>query len=81
MTLCVGRLNAEGEQRDRDLSKLSEVVRQAAEGAKEGIVLSEFGTETEGGQFIYEITGSVGSECFEIEVTPDGKVLEIEECD
>jgi len=64
-----------------DLTELPEVVLAAAEGAKDGITITGFKSETEMGQLIYEVQGTADEMCYEIEVTENGQVLEIEDCD
>ena len=70
---------------DRDspiaLSEVPAAVRNAAENAVEGIVLTEAEVEEEDGQTVYEIEGKANGKEYEIEVTAEGKVLEIEEED
>jgi uncharacterized membrane protein YkoI len=71
----------EDEKREKDLSKLPDKVHETARNAKEGIALTGFSTEHEGGRLIYEVEGNVDSKCYEIEITSEGKVVEIEKCD
>jgi len=78
----VGNLCAEEEEvMETDLSDLPEIVLAAAEGAKEDIVITGYRQENELGQLIYEVQGLVDEMCYEIEVTENGQVLDIEECD
>jgi len=63
------------------LSEVPAAARDAATAAVEGIVLTEAEVEKEDGQLVYELEGKVGEKEYEIEVTADGKVLEIEEED
>jgi|GEM_PF-5220713 len=76
---------AEEELEDEEQSVFSfdvpQVVIEAAENAVEGITISEISVEREGGMLVYEAKGNVDSECYEIEVSPTGEVLEIETCD
>jgi len=51
----------------------------AAQGAVEGITLTEAEMETEDGQTVYVLEGEAAGKEYEIEVTADGKVLEVEE--
>ena len=51
----------------------------AAKDAVPGIELTSAKIETERGQTIYELEGSVGDATWEVEVTPTGEVLEVEE--
>ena len=77
---CCFRTNVENEE-EIPLSQVPLKVRQAAEGAVEGIVLTEAEVEVEDGQKVYELEGVAGGKEYEIEVTADGKVLEVEEDD
>ena len=61
---------------------LSQVPAQAvtaAQGAVEGITLTEAEMEKEKGQTIYDLEGMANGQKYEIEVTADGKVLEVEQ--
>ncbi len=51
----------------------------AAKNAVPGIELTSAEMETERGQTLYELEGSVGDATWEVEGTPTGEVLEIEE--
>ncbi|TDJ48230.1 MAG: hypothetical protein E2O48_02545 [Gemmatimonadetes bacterium] len=51
----------------------------AAKNAVPGIVLTSAEIETERDQTVYELEGTVGEATWEVEVTPTGEVLEIEE--
>jgi len=64
------------------LSEVPAPVMTAAQGAVEGFVPEEAEVETEKGQMVYELEGQAadGKE-YEIEISVDGKVLEIEEDD
>ena len=61
------------------LSQVPEQAVTAAEGAVEGITLTEAEMEEEGGQTVYELEGTANGKEYEIEVTADGKVLEAKE--
>ena len=76
--LCTG---VEESEEEIPLSQVPLKVRQAAEGAVEGIVLSEAEVEVEDGQKVYELEGVAKGKEYEIEVTAEGKVLEDEEED
>lgn len=71
----------EEERAERQLSTLPANVREAVEQSQEGIRLTGFATEVEGGQLIYEVKGIADGQCYEIEVTQAGQVLETEKCD
>lgn len=70
-----------GEEKEIALSELPDKVREAAEGAVDGIVLKEAEMEKEDGKWIYEVEGVADGKEYEIEITPEGKILEIEEED
>ncbi len=60
---------------------LSDVPQAALEAAKTevpGIVLTEATMEEEDGQRVYEVMGMADGKKYEIEVTAEGKVLEVE---
>jgi len=61
------------------LKDVPAAVINAANNAVPGIALTAAGTETERGQTVYELEGTVGDATWEIEVTPTGEVLEVEE--
>ena len=63
------------------LKDLPEAVRAAALAAVPGLVIKEVEKETEGSEVHYCIHGTAGGEFVEVEVSPDGKVGEIEHGD
>jgi len=63
------------------LSKVPEPALDAAKAAVPGIVLTGAEVEEEDGQTIYDLTGMAEGKEYEIEVTAEGKVLEIEQDD
>ena len=63
------------------LADVPPVVRSAAEGAVPGIELTEAELELEDGREVYELTGLKDGVEYEIDVTPEGVVVEIEEED
>ncbi len=63
------------------LSEVPAPALEAARAAVEGIVLTEAEVEEEDGQLVYEIEGHVNGKEYEIEVTAEGEVLEIEQED
>lgn len=76
-------LKVEVEDEDEDgekvpLAQVPQVVKDAAAKAVPGIVLEEAGRETEGVQVIYELEGEAGGQEYELEITADGEVLEVE---
>ncbi len=63
------------------LSEIPEAVRNAALGAMPGLVLTEAEREVEDGVTIYCVHGTVDGKGVEIEVSADGKVLDVEDGD
>ena len=63
------------------LSEVPDVVMQAAMAAVEGITFKEAEVEEEDGQTVYELEGKANGVEYEVEVSADGKVLEVEEDD
>ena len=68
----------DGEEQALSLDQVPANVLEAARAAVPGVVLVSAELEREGGQFFYSLAGTVGDEPVEIEVTADGKVLEVE---
>ena len=66
-------------EKEIPLSEVPQAALTAAEGAVEGITLTEAETEEEDGQTVYILEGAAAGKEYEIEVTADGKVLEVEE--
>lgn len=66
-------------EKEIPLSQVPEAALTAAQGAVEGITLTEAEMETEDGQTVYLLEGEAAGKEYEIEVTADGKVLEVEE--
>jgi uncharacterized membrane protein YkoI len=52
---------------------------KAAQGAVEGVTLTEAEVEKEDGETVYILDGTADGKEYEIEVTAEGKVLEVEE--
>ena len=63
---------------DMPISALPEQVVQAARTAVPGIALIDADKEVHDGQTVYEIDGELDGEEYEIEVSADGTVLELE---
>ena len=63
------------------LDKVPEVVRTAGENAVPGLVITRVERDVEDGVVVYDVLGTAKGKTFEVEVTADGKVLEIEEED
>ena len=66
-------------EKEVPLSEVPPDALQAAEGAVDGITITEAEMEEEGGQTVYVLEGEANGKEYEIEVTPEGKVLEVEE--
>ena len=60
------------------LSEVPEHVKAAALAAVPGIILEEAERETEDGRVVYGLEGEVDGREYEVEVSADGTVLEIE---
>jgi hypothetical protein len=69
---------ADDEEQAIALDQVPDVVLAAARAALPGVVLTSAELEKEHGQFLYSLSGMLGDEAVEIEVAPDGRVLEIE---
>jgi uncharacterized membrane protein YkoI len=67
------------DEQEIPLNEVPAAAVSAAEAAVEGIVLGEAEVETEKGQTVYSIEGEANGKEYDIEVTADGTVLEIEE--
>lgn len=65
-------------ERDIPLSEVPEQVIAAAKAAVEGIILTDAEIEETRKGLIYEIEGYVGDTEYEIEITPEGEVIEVE---
>ncbi len=65
-------------ERSIPLSEVPAPALEAARAAVEGIVLTEAEVEEEDGQLVSEIEGRANGIEYEIEVTAEGEVLEIE---
>ena len=60
------------------LDQVPEAARKAAEAAVPGATFTSAEKEIENGTTVYSLEGTVGGKACEVEVTPDGKVTEIE---
>lgn len=67
------------QEKDVPLSEVPQEVLEAAQGAVDGITITEAETEKEDGETVYILEGQANGKEYEIEVTPEGKVLEVEE--
>jgi hypothetical protein len=66
-------------EKEVPLSEVPPEALEAAHGAVDGITITEAEMEKEDGQTIYVFEGEASGKEYEIEVTPEGKVLEVEE--
>jgi len=66
-------------EKEVPLSDVPAVALEAAQGAVDGINITEAEMEKEDGQTVYVFEGDVNGKEYEIEVTPEGKVNEVEE--
>ena len=69
---------AKVQEKEVPLSEVPEAVLDAAQKAVEGIELEEAEVEEEDGVLVYELEGTAQGAEYEIELTADGKVLEVE---
>jgi len=66
-------------EKEIPLSDVPAVAIEAAQGAVEGITLTEAAVEEEKGQTLYDIEGTANGKEYTIKVAAEGKVLEVEE--
>jgi uncharacterized membrane protein YkoI len=76
---CASMCSSAEDEREIPLSEVPAAARAAAEGAVPGIRLTEAEVEEEGGRLVYELEGVADGKEYEIEVTAEGEVLEVEE--
>jgi hypothetical protein len=57
------------------LADVPAVVKEAAQKAVPGIVLTEAEKQTKGAEVVYELDGKVGDKEYELKITAEGKVL------
>jgi uncharacterized membrane protein YkoI len=67
------------DEKEIPLTQVSDAAVAAAKGAVEGITLKEAAVEDEDGQTVYILEGIADGQEYEIEVTAEGKVLEVEQ--
>ncbi len=68
-------------EKEIPLSEVPAAAVKAAQGEVEGINLTEAEVEEEDGETVYIIEGTAAGKEYEIEVTAEGKVLEVEEAE
>jgi hypothetical protein len=78
---CASLCSCSEDEREIPLSDVPAAARAAAEGAVPGIRLTEAEVEEEQGHLVYELEGVLDGKEYEIEVTAEGEVLEVEELD
>ncbi len=66
-------------EKEIPLSEVPAAAVKAAQGEVEGINLTEAEVEEEDGETVYILDGTAAGKEYEIEVTAEGKVLEVEE--
>ncbi len=71
----------EGNEQRIALDQVPAAVKKAAEAAVPGLALKSAETETEQGVLHYCLEGTAAGEKVEVEVSPSGKVLEVERGD
>ena len=69
------------DEKEIPLSQVPVVAVEAAQQAVENITLTEAAVEEEDGQTVYVLEGAADGKEYEIEVTADGKVLDVEQED
>jgi len=79
LTGCATIDNLFEEEEAVALSEVPAPVIAAAKDAVKGIVLIEAEMEKEDGQTVYDLEGTADGKTYRIEVTPEGKVIEIEQ--
>jgi hypothetical protein len=67
------------QEKEVPLSEVPAEALKAAQGAVDGVTITEAEMEKEDGQTVYVFEGEANGKEYEIEVTSEGKVLEVEE--
>ena len=67
------------QEKEVPLSEVPAEALKAAQGAVDGVTITEAEMEKEDGETVYVFEGEANGKEYEIEVTPEGKVLEVEE--
>ena len=67
------------QEKEVPLSEVPPEALKAAQGAVDGVTITEAEMEKEDGQTVYVFEGEANGKEYEIEVTPEGKVLEVED--
>jgi uncharacterized cupredoxin-like copper-binding protein len=66
-------------EKEVPLSEVPAEALKAAQGAVDGVTITEAEMEKEDGKTVYVLEGEANGKEYEIEVTAEGKVLEVEE--
>jgi hypothetical protein len=66
-------------EKEVPLSEVPAEALKAAQGAVDGVTITEAEMEKEDGQTVYVLEGEANGKKYDIEVTAEGKVLEVEE--
>lgn len=66
------------DEQDIDLNDVPQAAMAAAQAAVQGIEFTSAETEVEKGVTVYSLEGVAGAQEYEVEVTAEGKVLEVE---
>jgi len=75
---CASLESMSEDEKEISLSQVPAAAMKAAENAVENITITEAEIEEEDGQVVFELEGITDGIEYEIEVTADGKVLEVE---
>jgi len=67
------------QEKEVPLSEVPDEALKAAQGAVDGVTITEAEMEKDDGETVYVFEGEANGKEYEIEVTPQGKVLEVEE--
>ena len=78
---CMERAKPREREESVPLSEVPTKVKEAAKAAVKGIVFTEAERDYEDGRVVYELEGEADGKKYEVEVTPEGKVIEVEEDD
>lgn len=81
LTGCATSTEEIENEMDIELTAVPAEVMAAALDALPGIEFTEAEYEEEDGLMVYELEGVLGDAIYEIEITPEGEVLEIEQID
>ena len=66
-----------GKEKEVPISEVPKEAMQAAQQAAPGVALTEAEVEKENGQMVYTLEGKANGKEYKIEVTAEGKVLEV----